>query len=301
MLTRTTILITIALLALPTIAQNRAKDIHRWLTTPALPGVAVVAHRGHMATEPENSVPAITSAIAAGAHIVEIDVARTSDGHYVLMHDATLNRTTTGKGKLTETTLEQLKQTQLVFGIRPTAHRPPTLAEAFEAARGKVLLNLDPKDLSLPDAIELARKHDMLDHCVFKQRWDKLDEPARIQLKQLHEKHPELIFMPIVASIEEARAAIAFHRWPALEVVFTDPADRLFTKAGVAELKTLGTRVWVNALLDGRWSAGLSDRQAVYNPDQVYGRFLDLGYDIIQTDLTELLVPVIHRRGQLLN
>src|SRR5690606_37942779 len=56
--------------------------------------VLVVSHRGEWRQAPENSLKAMELAIEAGADIVEIDVAKTKDGHLVLMHDKTINRTT---------------------------------------------------------------------------------------------------------------------------------------------------------------------------------------------------------------
>ena len=62
--------------------------------------VIVVAHRGDWRNAPENSLQAIKNCIDMGVDIVEIDVRETKDGHLVLMHDKTINRTTNGKGKV---------------------------------------------------------------------------------------------------------------------------------------------------------------------------------------------------------
>ena len=59
-------------------------------------GVLIAAHRGDFKNYPENSIPGILSCITQGVDIVEIDVQKTSDGHFVLMHDPKLNRTTNG-------------------------------------------------------------------------------------------------------------------------------------------------------------------------------------------------------------
>ena len=60
----------------------------------------VVAHRGNWRSAPENSTAAIDSAIAMKVDIVEIDIQKTKDGQLILMHDNTLDRTTTGKGSI---------------------------------------------------------------------------------------------------------------------------------------------------------------------------------------------------------
>lgn len=94
----------------------------------------VVAHRGFSAVVPENTLAAIARAIAAGADGCEFDVYRCRDGAVVLMHDATVDRTTGGRGKVTELTLAELKQ--LDAGQWKAAEyageKVPTLEEALQ-------------------------------------------------------------------------------------------------------------------------------------------------------------------------
>ena len=81
------------------------------LGDPRTPGEAafIASHRGGGATAPENTLPAITAALAAGFDYVEVDVALTADRHPVLMHDATVHRTTDGHGAIASLTLEQVR------------------------------------------------------------------------------------------------------------------------------------------------------------------------------------------------
>ncbi|GAA3622038.1 glycerophosphodiester phosphodiesterase family protein [Microbacterium awajiense] len=69
----------------------------------------IASHRGGAATAPENTLPAVAEALAAGFDYVEVDVAVTADGHAVLMHDATVDRTTDGHGRLDALTLAQVR------------------------------------------------------------------------------------------------------------------------------------------------------------------------------------------------
>ena len=69
----------------------------------------VASHRGDSASAPENTIPAVESAIAGGFAYVEVDVVLTADGHPVLMHDRTVNRTTNGRGKIAELTLAEVR------------------------------------------------------------------------------------------------------------------------------------------------------------------------------------------------
>ena len=94
--------------------QRNVKDIKKDFLNPKSNTVLVASHRAAHNQFPENSIPAIKEAIRLGVDILEIDVKVTSDGVPVIMHDGTVNRTTTGKGKLEEMTFAQLNQLFLV-------------------------------------------------------------------------------------------------------------------------------------------------------------------------------------------
>lgn len=69
----------------------------------------VVSHRGDWRNAPENSLQAIQNCIDMGVDMVEVDLKKTKDGHLIVMHDQTIDRTTTGKGKPENYTLEELR------------------------------------------------------------------------------------------------------------------------------------------------------------------------------------------------
>ncbi len=108
-----------------------------------MPQRGLCAHRGAMATHPENTVPAFQEAIRLGAHMIEFDVQLSRDGELVLMHDATVDRTTNGKGKVTELTFKELRA--LDAGAhkdeRFTGTRIPTFEETLEMMPRNVWLN----------------------------------------------------------------------------------------------------------------------------------------------------------------
>jgi len=112
------------------------------------PRPRVIAHRGVALEAPENTLPAIAKAIELGCAMAEIDLRYTADGEIVLMHDATVERTTHGTGRVAEKTLSELRG--LDAGARSGAAfrgtRIPTLREAVEMARGRLELYLDLKE-----------------------------------------------------------------------------------------------------------------------------------------------------------
>lgn len=119
------------------------------------------AHRGDMVYYPENSIEGIISAIMMGCDMVEIDPRLTKDGVFILLHDATLTRTTNveemaGKNGLPEShnvsawTYEQLMQLSLKTGTggdgaQITPYKIPTLEEAFNVCANRIFIRLDVK------------------------------------------------------------------------------------------------------------------------------------------------------------
>ncbi len=104
--------------------------------------VIVVAHRGDWRNAPENSLQAIQNCIDIGVDMVEIDIRETKDGHLVLMHDKSIDRTTTGKGLVKEWTLDSLRTLRLIDGLGvKTQHRIPTLKAALELSKHPILVN----------------------------------------------------------------------------------------------------------------------------------------------------------------
>ncbi|WP_029416385.1 glycerophosphodiester phosphodiesterase family protein [Brevundimonas bacteroides] len=125
-------------------------------------GVMVSAHRAQSADDqPENSIQAIeaTGRAIPGA-IVEIDAALTADGRLVLMHDETLERTTTGAGRVAELTFEQVRAARLEATDGTVIDAPPpTLAEALDAAgRAGVIASIDLKPADEAATLALARR-----------------------------------------------------------------------------------------------------------------------------------------------
>ncbi|MFF5206096.1 glycerophosphodiester phosphodiesterase [Streptosporangium sp. NPDC000396] len=124
-------------------------DVARPVSSASCSTPEVVSHRGYWAEAVENTIGAFEQALDAGSSRVELDVHFTKDHHPVLMHDDLVDRTTTGRGRVSGMTLAR-------FGrLRTTdAQRPPTLSEALEFLQGgveEVLIELK----EVPDAQDL--------------------------------------------------------------------------------------------------------------------------------------------------
>lgn len=93
----------------------------------------IIAHRGGAGLGPENTLECIRLGIEAGADAVEIDLHLSRDGVPVVCHDPTVDRTTDGKGRIADLTLEQLRALHILVDGQPVAAQIPTLAEVLEA------------------------------------------------------------------------------------------------------------------------------------------------------------------------
>ena len=131
------------------------------------PSCEVVAHRGFSAVAPENTLVAIRQAIEAGASGCEFDVYAAKDGPVVLMHDATVDRTTNGSGKTTELTVAELRRLDAgSWKDRRYAGEPvPTLEEALKALKGsgcQAVIEIKMEGIS-KRVVETVRAAGMLD------------------------------------------------------------------------------------------------------------------------------------------
>src|SRR5690242_14424230 len=105
----------------------------------SLPQPVLFAHRGASAHAPENTLAAFELALTQQADGIELDVKLTSDGHVIVHHDATVNRTTNGQGRIKDMTLVGLKKLDAgsSFSEQFRGEKIPTLEEVFEAVGGR--------------------------------------------------------------------------------------------------------------------------------------------------------------------
>jgi glycerophosphoryl diester phosphodiesterase len=115
----------------------------------------VIAHRGDSAHRPENTLASFQSAVEIGAALVEFDVQLTRDGHVVVIHDPTVDRTTNGRGAVGAMTLAELRKLSAGypsrFGSDYAGERIPTLTEALSFLRGRVRAMIEIKADSVND------------------------------------------------------------------------------------------------------------------------------------------------------
>lgn len=105
-----------------------------------MPGILAIAHRGASGYLPENTVAAFRLAVEQGADAVELDVHLSSDGHLVVMHDPTVDRTTNGHGYIKDMTLADIRR------LRSRGEPVPILEDVFDALPNHVLVAIEVKN-----------------------------------------------------------------------------------------------------------------------------------------------------------
>ncbi|GHT11551.1 glycerophosphoryl diester phosphodiesterase [Bacteroidia bacterium] len=276
-------------------AADRAAQIREKLFARDQSSVIVVAHRGDWRYAPENSVAAIEHSIQMGVDVVEIDLQLTKDSVLILMHDEKLDRTTSGKGKIAEWTLDSIRSLTLRngCGIR-TKHKVPTLEEALLAAKGKVMLNLDKADRYFDLVMPLLQKTGTTGQIIMKG-----SKPPH-EVQQFYGKYlKDVIYMPIV-NLDKEDAAKQIDNFVktinpvAFELLFVADSNPL-PKQLKTQLKGKAL-IWYNTLWD-TMAGGHDDDKSLEDIDGGYGYLIDtLGCRIIQTDRAELLLNYLKQR-----
>lgn len=258
--------------------------------------IMVVAHRGDWRNAPENSVWSIRKAIEAGADMVEVDLKLTKDSVLILMHDRTIDRTTTGKGKVSDHTWEELSNLYLRDGAgHPTQMRIPTLEEALTETKDKIFVNLDQGFDYISIVMPMLEKYEMLDQVLFKGNsdYDTFDQKYG-QIKD------RILYMPIIRleKIGKNRAQeivedfIKFYHPYGFEFTVGDSEDNMIDFKAIADS---GCKVWVNSLWYDH-NAGHNDDKALEDPS-VYQWYIDNHINIIQTDRISTLVQFLRGKG----
>lgn len=121
-----------------------------------------IGHRGASGYEPENTLISFEKAIDLNADGIELDVHLTSDGHLVVIHDETIDRTTNGKGQVHTMTLQELKS----FNAGKN-QEIPTLIEVFDLVNRRCLINIELKGIGTAKPV-----NDLINHYILDKKWE---------------------------------------------------------------------------------------------------------------------------------
>jgi glycerophosphoryl diester phosphodiesterase len=257
-------LIAILILLAPLISLDQAQPQH----------IMVIAHRGAHEGVPSNTLLSLKAAIDLGIDYVECDIRTTADNKLIIMHDATVNGTTNGKGKVREMTLKQIRKLDAGIKVGPqfAGTKVPTFDEILKTARGKIGIYADCKDVSPAALLGALKKYDMLQHSViYGYSLSFFEGVAKL--------NPDVWIMP--ESKNEAILQDLLKEFK-LKVVAFSAGD--FKEPLISMTKQAGAKIYVDRL-------GPAD-----NPEAWQGA-VDLGVDGIQTDHPAALLKYLREHG----
>ena len=263
--------------------------------------IHVVSHRGDWQVAPENSMGAFRAAIQAGVTILETDVRLTQDGYCVLLHDATLDRTTTGRGLLAQTTLEEVQTLRLRDALgTTTAESIPTLRDALLLAKAHcVYLYLDKAGVNNGEAISailaVAEELDALDRLIFVLNW-----PYGKAKAVFGEDLERVGYCPVIADdIPNLDAYVETWLTQATPFAFQFRFKQLDSKSYKLLPKILDSPA--RAFIAATWSthtAGHDDRASLLiHPDAGWGWLLEQGFTLIETNHPRALLQYLATRA----
>ena len=281
---------------------NRAEKILAKINDPNSDYVAVIAHRGDWRNNPENSIAAIESVIRMGVDMVELDVKMTKDSVLVLMHDQSINRMTDGQGMIMDMTYDSL----MTFTLKSPRNMPadslriPTLREALTCCKDRILVNVDHAYPYYKEIVELTEELGVTGQVLMKGK-SSIDKVNEDMSKHEH----NLLYMPIV-DINRPQGQELFADYldkgvvpMAFEVCWQYPGEEI--NNCVAEIKKMGSKIWVNTLWGSICGGDGNDDNAAFaadEPGNVYGQYIDMGVGMIQTDYPAMLLNYLRSIGR---
>ena len=278
--------------------KNRVEEIRYHLENPSKDYVLVVSHRGDWRYAPENSYMAVKHCIELRADIVEIDVRKTKDGHMVLMHDETVDRTTNGKGKVSDLTLKEIKKLRLKnsCGIKGSRQQVPTLEEIMLLTKDKILVNLDKTEgKTLREAYEVLKKTGTVKQAVLKG-----NDPIEVMREKYGSLLDSVIYMPkiwydtpniekYISDYNEGLKPLAY------EMLFNSTSSPVF--AAIKNMNEKKITVLAIALWDDLVAGHTDELMLLEGPDAAWGWLIKNGANAIMTDRPGMLIEYLSNKG----
>jgi glycerophosphoryl diester phosphodiesterase len=257
------------------------------LRDPSCKTRLVAGHRGAGGDlgriAPEDTLAAYRAAIVLGVDLVETDPRPTKDGVIVNLHDDTLDRTTSGTGKVDQTNYDDIKKLTIdnTLGLAGdySCERVPTLRELLELCRGRAMVLVDANKTDRVDLLVQAIKD------ANAVEWAIFDTSDTAKIDQALTLEPKLMIQPRLRDPNDATALLT--KYKDHLPVFIEVEESWFPKASDV-IHAAGTRVFVNAFTTDV-SIKLGGDKAQYL--EIYGK----GADAVQSDLPDVVLQALGR------
>lgn len=237
----------------------------------------VIAHRGDHVAVPENTIAAFERAIYHGADYVEIDLRTTKDSVLIIMHDATVDRMTHGKGMISDMTYKEIKQLKVSDKKKrlSKAYSIPTFEEVLNACKDRIHIYLDFKNASVRQCYNIIKQYSMENQVVVY-----INNPLQyIEWRRLVPHMPVMLSLPGDVKNEDQLKTF-LDRYP-LEILDGDYTD--YTPGMVAYANKEGKRVWPDIQSPGEAAN--------------WDKAVELGFHGLQTDHPEDLINYLRKKG----
>lgn len=277
-------------------AQTSAAEALATLADPGSQRILVIAHRSCWQKAPENSLAGVHACERMGVDGVELDVRHTRDGHAVIIHDDTVDRTTNGHGKVAEMTWAQLAALRLKErGGGPDAaltnELVPTLAQYLRAARKRLLIVFDVKDWSQASTFAAISREGMEKQAIF--FYECNNDRLLNNVRAFRDRVAMFPIMfekdgPLETGLQRCRSNPA--NWAHVKFQTTEWLDHA-KKVSAQQ----GLRLWT-ATMFPEDNAGLDDARAAREPDVAWGRQIASGARLIMTNTPQELMNYLHEK-----
>jgi len=258
----------------------------------------VMAHRGGAALAPENTLAAFHNAVELGVDMIELDIHATKDGHLVVIHDDTIDRTTNGSGRVNDLTLAEIQAYDAGFHfIDPDGNKSfkgkgvnvPTLEAVFREMPRDMRYTIELKDTNDPDLYEEIGRD-------LWQLMAKYDVQDRVLIGSFDEAILEMITTitkgkaVVSAGKQEVTKFILLHKL-GLHALYKSRIDSIELPTDV-----IGINLINQTIIDTAKTRGIDIHYWTVNDTETMEQLMNKGVDGIITDRPDLLIDVVQGR-----
>ncbi len=280
---------------------NRAEKIVAEIHNPNSKKVVVASHRGDWRNYPENSIPAIESVIRMGVDIMELDLKMTKDSVLVLCHDRTIDRTTTGKGRVCDITYDSLMTFNLkrAHNVATDTLKMPTLRQALECCKDRIVVNVDQGYEFYDQVLAITEELGVTDQILIKGK-----KPLTVVNEKMAAHPHNMMYMPIIDILKPSGQKLFSEYMEtgtvplAYEVCYNQMTPEVEECA--KKVVATGSKLWINTLWPSLCGGVGNDDDAAYeckNPGEVYDQYINMGATMIQTDRPAYLIDYLRKKG----
>lgn len=259
--------------------------------------ILIVSHSGlFCGAFVRNTIASFEAALNNGADMIETDVALTSDGKLVLFHEGFEKQLLRTDKKIKEMTYGELKTLPLWHSHgHETPYCVETLDDLLEHFKNRCIINLDKTWSKIPQVAEAVRRHGMTEQVIMKSNIN----PEF--LSQMQEYAPDIPYMALLKDFSQMEMLDQYRlNLQALEVIFPTLEEKSVSPEAIKYFHDRGLLLWANAIVYNykiELSGGLTDDVSLLKGGEYgWGKLVDMGFDIIQTDFTAELAAFLKNR-----